>query len=467
MKSIRIKFVLIFMTFMLILVAGNIIINVCFIKEYYMNQAKKRMVSTGHEIEKMYYSDENSIKPYMEMIDGTWGIWGRIADKDYNILYSSKSVGNKGNKLTYGIKNLFEKGTKTLIKQGYYFSEINREEDNIIRMVYIKKINDEKYIILSRSVKSVYENINAANNLTIVTAVILMIIGFVFIFYFSRSVTKPILEISKNAKEIANLNFSNRLNVITEDEIGILAKSINEISDKLSVSIEELKSDINDRKVLVRNMSHELKTPISAVKGYAEGLKYAVADTPEKMNKYCDIIIMECNKMDTLVKEMLEFSKMESINQEIEKEKFKAEKLIEEIKNCFGEQINNNNIQFQVFGDKNCILNGDYNLIVRATFNFVENAINYTNENGNIIIGYGNHNKGFLFQVYNSGSYIREEEIDDIWKVFYKTDKSRERKGDNYGVGLAIVKATIDLHGGIVNVKNMDEGVEFSFWLPQ
>jgi signal transduction histidine kinase len=432
-----------------------------------MNQAKKRMVNTGNEIEKMYYSDENSVEAYMEMVNGTWGIRSRIVDDDYNIIYSSKTVKNEDKKLTYGILQLFEKGNKMLTEQRYYFSEIIREEDNVIRMVYIKKIDDEKYIILSRSVKSVYENINAANNLTIITAISLMIVGFGFIFHFSKSVTKPILEISKNAKEIANLNFSKKLNIVSNDEIGILAQSINEISDKLSVSIEELKNDINDRKVLVRDMSHELKTPISAVKGYAEGLKYAVADTPEKMNKYCDIIIMECNKMDTLVKEMLEFSKMESINQEIEKEKFEAEKLIIEIQNCFGELIRNTNIHFKVSGDQYCLINGDYNLIERASFNFVENAINHTNQNGNIIIQYGNNNKGFLFQVFNSGSYIKDEEIEDIWKVFFKTDKSRERKGDNFGVGLAIVKATIDLHGGTVGVRNLDDGVEFSFWIPE
>ena len=209
-----------------------------------MNQAKKRMVNTGNEIEKMYYSDENSVEAYMEMVDGTWGIRGRIVDGDYNILYSSKTVKNEDKKLTYGILQLFEKGNKMLTEQRYYFSEIIREEDNVIRMVYIKKIDDEKYIILSRSVMSVYENINAANKLTIVTAFTLMIVGFTFIFHFSRSITKPILEVSKNAKEIANLNFSNKLNIVSKDEIGILAQSINEISDKLGISVNTVKAQM-------------------------------------------------------------------------------------------------------------------------------------------------------------------------------------------------------------------------------
>lgn len=467
MKSIRKNLFLIFTLFMLLLVVGNIVINVCYIKEYYMNQAKKRMKNTGKEIEKVYNENKHSVSEYIEMIDSTWGIWVRIADENYGILNTSKIDRDQNKELSQGIVNIIEAGKNNLEDSGYYFSEMSKEEDNIVRLVYVKKINNEKYMILSRSIKSVNENIEAANHLTVVTGLVLLAIGFVFIFYFSRSITKPILEISKNAKEISKLNFNQRLNIKSNDEIGTLAGSINEISDKLSISIRGLKNDISDRKELVRNMSHELKTPISAVKGYAEGLKYAVADTPEKMNKYCDVIIMECNRMDILVKEMLELSKLESVNQQIKKEKFKSKKLKEGIQTYFAEQIRNQNINFSVIGEEDDIINGDYNLIERAAFNYIENAIHYTNKNGNIVITSGNKDRGFLFKVYNSGSSISEQDISDIWKVFYKTDKSRIREGNNYGVGLAIVKTTIDLHNGKVDVKNTDNGVEFSFWIPQ
>jgi len=432
-----------------------------------MNQAKKRMISTVKEIEKVYDKNRSSTEEYIEMIDGTWGIWVRLADQDYNVLYTSKSEKNTNKVLSQRIINIIDAGKENLEEQGYYFSEVSKEEDNIIRLVYVKKMDNKTYMILSRSVKSVYENIETANQLTVFTSLILMMVGFLFIFHFSKNITKPILEIGKNAKEISKLNFSQKLKIRSNNEIGVLAESINEISDKLSISIEELKTDINDRKELVRNMSHELKTPIAAVKGYAEGLKYAVADSPEKMNKYCDVIVAECNRMDALVKEMLELSKMESIHQEIQKEKFNASKLEEALKNCFGEQIKNSKIDFQIKGNPAVVINGDYNLIERAMFNYIENALNYVNQNGHILIRYDNYNKGFLFQIYNSGSNICEEEIGDIWKVFYKADKSRTRQKNNYGVGLAIVKTTIDLHHGKVDVRNQEEGVEFSFWIPE
>lgn len=458
------------MLFMIILVAGNVTINIFLFKDYYMKQAKKRMQNTSIEIERVYLDNKDNIQDYIEMIDGTWGIWVRIADEDYNLLYTSKPDKNKNKKLAEWATLVINEGKTSLEKKEIYFSIITRDENNIKRLVCVKKLtgeNGDTYIILTRSIQSVYENIDTANRLVEVTALVLLIIGSVFIFYFSKRITKPILEISEHSKEISKLNFNKKLSIKSKNEIGVLAQSINEISERLSVSIEGLKQDINDKKELVRNMSHELKTPISAIKGYAEGLKYAVADTPEKMNKYCDVIIMECNKMDFLVKEMLELSILERADWTIEKVIFPAKQLIESIEMCFAEQIKKQLIHFTIEGDKNCYINGDYHLIERAAFNYIENAIRHTKQYGIITITLESKEKGFLFKVFNYGSFIPQEDMENIWKVFYKTDKSRSRESNNYGVGLSIVKANINLHGGSVAVENKVDGVEFSFWIPE
>lgn len=455
---------------MLILVAGNVIINISLIKEHYLRQTQKRMKDTSAEIERVYCESQDTVENFIEMIDGTWGIWVRIADENYNLLYTSKTDKNTKSKLSKRTSSVIENGKSALEEQGIFYSQINKDDDNIVRLVCVTNFQDEngiKYIILTRSVQSVYENIGTANRLVEVTALILLIIGFLFIFFFSKSITRPILEISKHAKEISKLNFNNKLSIKSNNEIGALAETINEISDQLSISIDGLRQDINDRKALVRNMSHELKTPISAVKGYAEGLKYAVADTPEKMNKYCDVIIMECNKMDYLVKEMLELSIMERVDWQIRKTDFQAKQLIDGIEMCFSEQIKKRQILFSIEGDVDCRIHGDYHLIERAAFNYIENAIHYTSQYGIIKVNIAECDKGFLFKVYNYGSFIPHEEMKNIWKVFYKTDQSRTRDSNNYGVGLAIVKANIILHGGKVGVENRDDGVEFSFWIPE
>lgn len=460
---------MVFVIFMLVLVAGNVIINISLFKEYYMRQAKKRMLNTSLEIKRVYTENEEIIQNYIEMIDGTWGIWVRIADDQGNLLYTSKPERNKDNKLSEWAVKTIQDGKKAVEEEGVYYSEIIRDENNIVRLVCLtsmKEDNHEVYIILTRSIKSVYENINTANRLVEGTAFVLFVVGLIFISYLSISITKPILDISEHAKEIANLNFSKKLPVKNQNEIGTLANAINDISDKLSLSIENLKSDIDDRKALVRNMSHELKTPISAIKGYTEGLKYAVANTPEKMDKYCDVIITECNKMDYLIKQMLELSAMETIGIKINKETFQIKHLIESIRMCFDKRIESKNINFKVYGDEEISIYADYHLIERATFNLIENAIRYTNMDGEIIFTFYKENEGVFFSIFNSGSTIPESELNNIWKVFYKTDKSRTRGSNNYGIGLSIVKENISLHEGIVSVENKNEGVEFSFWIP-
>lgn len=458
------------MLFMLILVVGNVIINISLIKEYYLKQAKNRMRTTSDEIRRVYHENKVSLEDYIEMIDGTWGIWVRIADEDYNIYYNSNPERSESLKLSKWATKVIEEGKSQIESNGIYYSIITKDDDNIVRLFCITELHDkegDRYVILSRSIKSVYENIDTANRVVEVTALFVSVIGAVLIFYFSKSITKPLLEINEHAKEISKLNFGKKLNIKTNNEIGTLAESINEISDKLSLSIDDLKKDVDDKRALVRNMSHELKTPISAIKGYSEGLKYAVADTPEKMNKYCDVIIAECNKMDYLVKQMLELSKMERGDWSIDRNTFPANQLIEGIEMCFAEQIKKQKINFTIVNEENFNIYGDYNLLERGAFNFIENAMRYTKQGGLVKVTLERKDKGFTFKVYNEGSFIPEDEMENIWKVYYKTDQSRMRESNNFGVGLSIVKANIGLHGGSVGVENKDDGVEFSFWIPE
>lgn len=458
-----------FLLFMIVLVAGNVLINVSLFKGYYMRQAKKRMLSTSEEIKRVYSENKDTLSDYIEMIDGTWGIWVRIADEDSNLLYTSKPERNKNTKLSEWAINAIKDGQKSIEKEDVYFSQISKDENNIVRLVCITKISEDEgsnYIILTRSIKSVYENISTANRLVEVSALVLFLLGSIFIFYLSNTITKPILQISEHAKEIAKLNFEKKLEVKYQNEVGTLANSINEISERLSISIDNLKSDIDDRKALVRNLSHELKTPISAVKGYTEGLKYAVADTPEKMNRYCDVIILECNKMDYLIKEMLELSAMERVDVVIEKSKFPAKQLAQALQLCFQRQIDECEINIEMVYDESFEIYGDYHLLERAAFNYMENAIRHTNEKGYIRVTIEEEEGRVLFKVFNVGNPVSKDDIRNIWNVFYKTDKARARDSKNFGVGLSIVKANILLHYGDVWVVNQENGVEFGFWIP-
>ena len=169
-----------------------------------------------------------------------------------------------------------------------------------------------EFIILRKPVKGIRENVSIANQFYIFAGLIVIFVGGIVILIFSKKITKPIIEMSNVAENISNLEFDKLVHIESQDEIGKLGESINKISEKLSTSINGLKQDVERRKQLVSNMSHELKTPIGIIKGYAEGLKYGVVDDKEKMAKYCSVLVEECDRMDNLVRELLNHSKMEA-----------------------------------------------------------------------------------------------------------------------------------------------------------
>jgi len=255
--------------------------------------------------------------------------------------------------------------------------------------------------------------------------------------------------------------------VTSNDEIGLLAKSINNISDKLKVSIEALKGDIEFQKGLARNISHELKTPIGVIKGYAEGLLFGVADNKEMKDNYCRVIVDECDRMDSLVKELLDLSALESGNSTVKRDSiFDLSALIESVTKRLTPIFIEEGITCHTECDDGIELEGDFELLERALTNIVMNGVKYNNENRYIKLVARTVDDVVLISVYNTGEAIPHEELSKIWDVFYKVDKSRQRKFGGHGLGLSIVKSIILLHKGEVTAKNSIGGVEFILKLP-
>jgi signal transduction histidine kinase len=299
-----------------------------------------------------------------------------------------------------------------------------------------------------------------------IAGLIVIFIGGIVILIFSKKITKPIIEMSNVAEGISNLEFDKRVNFKSYDELGKLGESINKISEKLCASINELKDDVERRKQLVRNMSHELKTPIGIIKGYAEGLKYGVADDKEKMNKYCSVLVEECDRMDKLVLELLNHSMMEAGMVKLNKTSFDVIELISEIIERFSSTLIEKGITFDLKCPKNCMICADRDMLEKAINNFITNAIDHVEGRNFIQLTAEKKESALKISVYNTGSHIQIEDLEKIWDVYYKADKARSRKYGGHGLGLAIVKSMIQLHLGITSVENVDDGVVFYLQIP-
>ncbi len=467
MKTIKTKLFLIFTIFMILVVVCGVLLNSIFLESYYIYKNKGIFVSVSEKISYEYINNKENSDEYINMVNSIDGISTTIVDQNFNVEYTS--VNKKSNvnekRVSKEIKQLILDNEKKISKKYIYDTEEKNNDQNT-KLVFISKMSNGEFIILRKPVKGIHESVSIANQFYIFAGLIVIFFGGIFILIFSKKITKPIIEMSNVAENISNLEFDNRVNIHSQDEIGKLGESINKISEKLSTSINDLKQDVERRKNLVSNMSHELKTPIGIIKGYAEGLKYGVVDDKEKMQKYCSVLVEECDRMDKLVQELLNHSKMEAGMVELNRTNFDIYEFIFKIVERFKPTFIDKGITFDLNCVNNYVISADRDMLEKAINNFMTNAIDYVEGKKFIQLIAENKENKIKISVFNTGSHIPIEDLNKIWDVYYKVDKARSRKYGGHGLGLAIVKSIVQLHGGITKVENVDEGVIFSLEIP-
>ncbi|AGX44203.1 HAMP domain-containing sensor histidine kinase [Clostridium saccharobutylicum] len=469
MKTIKTKLFFIFTIFMVALVACGIFLNSIFLESYYIYKNKNTLALINKKISSEYINDKENSYENIDMVESIDNVNTVITDNDMNIEYNSgrqKRTDNNDKHLSKEIKQyILDNESKLSKKEIYYIEDKNKAQTN--KLVFISKMSNGGYVILRKPIKNIHDSVVIANEFYMFSALIVILIGGIFILIFSKRVTKPIVEMSNVAENICNLEFDRRVEINSKDEIGKLGESINKISEKLCVSINELKNDVERRKQLVRDMSHELKTPLGIIKGYAEGLKYGVVDDKEKVDKYCSVLVEECDRMDKLVRELLEHSAMESGNVEMNITCFEIREFISKVVQRFDSIFTEKKITFDLLCINDCLVKADRNMIEKAVNNFITNAINHIGGRKLIQLIVEEKENKVEISVFNTGNHIPDKDIGRVWDVYYKVDKSRTREYGGHGIGLSIVKLIAELHNGATKVKNVDEGVIFSIEVPK
>jgi len=467
MKTIKTKIFIIFTIFMFFVVLSGIILNSIFLEEYYIYKNKSVFISISEKISNEYINDKENSYEYINNLVSIENISTAIVDQNLNIEYNSERIKKETNdkRLSKEIRQAILDNEKKISNRFlYYTEEKNNAQTN--KLVFISKMNNGEIIILKKPFKSIGQSVSIANQFYLISGFIVIFIGGVFVLIFSKKITKPIIEMSNAAEDISNLKFEKRVNIQSQDEIGKLGESINKISEKLCISINELKDDVERRKQLVRNMSHELKTPIGIIKGYAEGLKYGVVNDQEKMQKYCSVLVEECDRMDNLVRELLNHSMMEVGMVELNKTHFYICGFISNIIERFKPILSEKGITLDFKCEKDYEISADKDMLEKAINNFITNAIDHVEGEKFIQLTTQKKEDILRISVFNTGSHIENEDFEKIWDVYYKVDKARSRKYGGHGLGLAIVRLIVKLHGGTTKVENIDNGVMFSFEIP-
>ncbi|MCY6957432.1 HAMP domain-containing sensor histidine kinase [Clostridium brassicae] len=412
-----------------------------------------------------------------------------LGDNLKNIQFESPSFHAKFGK--YGaddLKNKLKSNLKNpsiLTPVGYPYISIKITSLGDVKtefFVIVKSVSAPKgphYLAVVHPLQPISEVMSISKEYYLIIYAIAIIIIISISFIYSKLISRPLLELNTVASKMSKLNFKTKCKIKSnDDELGALGNSLNFLSENLDTALtslklanEKLQQDIdkereleNMRKEFVADASHELKTPISLIKGYSEGIKDGIAKG-NKQDNYLDIIIDECDKMNILVNEMLDLSKLEFGKIGLNIETFYLDYLIEKILNKHIDLIEQKNIILEIDILKNLLVFGDEFRIEGVITNFLTNAISYTSENHIIKITTYRFSNEIMVEFENEGEHIANEELSRIWEKFYRIEKSRDKKLGGTGLGLAICKNILSLHKSNFGVENTQTGVKFFFTL--
>lgn len=293
---------------------------------------------------------------------------------------------------------------------------------------------------------------------------------------YSRYLAKPVVGLSMAARKMAELDFSGRCEDGRRDEIGILGKSMNNLSQRLSAALSQLQeanwrleADLElDRERESRRMeffsavSHELKTPITIVKGQLEGMLQGVGAYQDK-DKYLARSLEVMRSMESMVGDILRISRLESAGFSIRKTDFDFSELVREQLSRYMDLIEQKSITWEADLKERLILNADRKLMEQVISNLLNNAIQYSPGGAALKLTASGQNKAVSFSIENTGAYIPEEELPRLFDAFYRVESSRNRKTGGSGLGLYIVGRILRQHNADYQMENTDAGVRFSF----
>ena len=461
-----------------------IIVNKVLLETFNYNAKVKELLNTSNEIEnKIDQLDKNELEKIC--IQKNFNILIKqnneiiYADK-YDFSNDFKDFINITDNIKYSIFN------KTDILYSDEIKTIRKIEDKNNGINYIlldANLKDNKNLYIRLPISMIEENVKISNSFIYVVTCITVILGGIAILIISERFTKPIEELNDITNKMINLDFDKKYKVQeNEDEINELGKNINNLSDRLKSTIKQLKKnnseleqDIEEkakidemRKRFVSDVSHELKTPIALIQGYAEGLIENVNTDEENRNFYANVILDESNKMDKLVKRLLELLRLENEDTTLNDTNFDIVELIcNTIKNS-NVMLEEQNIEVE-FEEKNPIyVCADDFYIEQVINNYFSNAIKNVEEvNGikkiKIELKKSEEQGKVRISVFNTGKNIDDEELSRIWNRFYKVDASRQRSKGGSGIGLSLVKAIMNKYQNQYGVENKENGVEFYF----
>lgn len=350
---------------------------------------------------------------------------------------------------------------------------VDVEENHVNYKIIVDRTRDRDgnptYLFAMTSLQPVNEAAGIINDYYVYIIIVALLLVLLTSFYYSRQIARPLLRISRTTRQMANLDFSEKIPVTTKDEIGDLSGNINELSERLHAHILQLEQDIekekqleHTRKEFIAGVSHELKTPLSVIQSCLAILNDGVAS--HKREHYFAAMEDEVGRMNVLIDDMLELAKYESDTYKMDTGSFSIDAVINRV--CT--KLTPDFAAKQLLLQTSLIpaqVQGNERRIEQVIVNFLTNAISYTPEQESIYVNASEERDTILICIENKGAHIPDEQLEKVWDRFYRGETSRHRSTGGTGLGLAISKKILEMHGVPYGVNNTSDGVMFYFQL--
>ncbi len=484
-KSLKHQLSAIFIGLMSGMILVCIIFNIFFLEKYYLYEKQNTLKEVYNYIlscnqQGTIGSQEFTVE--MRRLCSIYNISFIVTDASSRTLYTSINDEEQFNLMLRDTIFSRNEGLMEVmaVEEGY---SIGTYRDRATRMDYLSmwgNLDADNFFMMRTAIEGIRESARISNGMMGMVGLVTLIIAGILVWKVSNRITRPIMELADISREMTELKFERKYEPRGNNEITLLGENINELSEKLESTIRELKTanlelekDVEARKhaderrsEFIGNVSHELKTPIALIQGYAEGLKEGIMDDQESRDYYCDVIMDETHKMNHLVKRLISLNQFESGGELVQMERFDLNDLVVSCIRSFDVVTGEKGIKVFYEEVPGLFVWGDEYQVEEVLRNYFSNAVNHCKGKLEIHVRCRREEEKVHVTVFNTGEPIPEESVDRLWEKFYKVDKARTREYGGSGLGLSIVKAIMESMKQQYGVKNFEDGVEFWFELP-
>lgn len=449
-----------------------------FFSNYYFNFKEQQLIAQGQELSKLLspYLAEKKEAQIVDLVNvfnrvNKQSIW--VVDKNGLIIGSSQGLTIKNGICTESSELQKALQGNVVTKQGHV-AHLREPVLTAAVPIYVDNFV-EGAVFVCNPISEITAGINQARKIVFGAGILAVLIIAFFSYFLSRSISRPLKEMTEVAQEIAKGNFASKVQVRSADEVGKLAETFNYMAVTLDRTLRDLEEEKNKtasmerlQREFVANVSHELRTPLTSVRGFLEAILDGVVEGREQVDKYLNIMLKETVRLHKMVTSLLDLSRIESGQTKVDKKELAIGQIIERTAANLEPLIEDHQLSLKLNLPKGIPSSlGDEHLVEQVLINFLTNAIRFTPAGGKITVSAGSEQGEVCVHVADTGLGIPADELPHVWKRFYKVDKARTLAKGGAGLGLALVKEIVELLGGRVWVEStFGWGSTFSFSLP-